>query len=103
MGASYNSVNKLFTGQVLRNGQPVPNIEVEVEYWGGGKTKAPTEAHIKQVIKTDDKGVFSYAMPKAGWWGFAAIMEADKAIQHEGKDKKVELDAVIWVKTYPMD
>jgi hypothetical protein len=29
-------------------------------------------------------------------------MEADKPIQREGKDKKVEIGAVIWIKAYPM-
>jgi cobalt/nickel transport protein len=93
----------IFTGQVLKNGKPVQNVDIEIEYWGAGKSAAPTSAHVKQVIKSDGNGVFSYAMPKAGWWGFAAIMESDQGMKHEGKDKKVELDAVIWVRTYPME
>ncbi|MEJ2716264.1 MAG: DUF4198 domain-containing protein [Deltaproteobacteria bacterium] len=92
----------VFTGQVFRDGKPVPNAEVEVEWWGKGKTKAPTDAHVTQVVKADDKGVFSYAMPKAGWWGFAALMESDKKIKKDGKDKDVEIGAVLWVQAYPM-
>jgi cobalt/nickel transport protein len=42
-------------------------------------------------------------MPKAGWWGFSAIMETDKPIKFEGKDRKVELGAVMWVRAYPME
>ena len=94
--------SNLFTGRVFRDGKPVPNAEVEVEFWGRGKTKAPTDSHIRQVIKTDPNGVFSYAMPKPGWWGFSAIMEGPESIKHEGKDKKVEIGAVIWVQAYPM-
>jgi hypothetical protein len=30
-------------------------------------------------------------------------MEADKPLKHEGKDKKVELGAVLWVHAYPME
>jgi cobalt/nickel transport protein len=93
----------LFKGQVLRDGKPVPDAEVEVEFWGKGKTKAPTDSHVTQVVKADANGIFSFAMPKAGWWGFAAIMEADAPMKHEGKDKKVELGAVIWVHAYPME
>jgi nickel transport protein len=93
----------LFTGQVLKDGKPVVDTNVEVEWWGKGKTKAPTDLHVKQVVKTDSNGVFSFAMPKAGWWGFSAIMEADAPIKHEGKDKKVELGAVLWVHAYPME
>jgi cobalt/nickel transport protein len=93
----------IFTGQVLKGGKPVADTEVEVEFWGKGKTKAPTDAHVTQVVKADGNGVFSFVMPKAGWWGFAALMEADKPVKHEGKDKKVELGAVLWVHAYPME
>lgn len=57
----------VFTGQVFNGGKAVPNAEVEVEWWGKGKTKAPTDAHVTQVVKADANGVFSFAMPKAGW------------------------------------
>jgi cobalt/nickel transport protein len=91
-----------FTGQVFMGGKPVPNAEVEVEWWGKGKTKAPTETHVTQVVKANAQGVFSFAMPKAGWWGFAALMEGPEKIKFEGKDKNVEVGAVIWVHAYPM-
>jgi cobalt/nickel transport protein len=93
----------LFTGRVFRDGKPVANSEVEVEFWGRGKTKAPTDSHIRQVIKTDPNGVFSYAIPKPGWWGFSAIMQGPESIKYEGKDKMVEIGAVIWVQAYPME
>ena len=54
------------------------------------------------MVKADKNGVFSFAMPKAGWWGFAALMEGSKPIKYEGKDKKVEIGAVLWVHAYPM-
>ncbi len=92
----------VFTGQVQRDGKPVAGCDVEVEFWGKGKTKAPTDSHVTQVVKTDGNGNFSFAMPKAGWWGFSALMEGDKPIKFEGKDKKVELDAVLWLHAYPM-
>ena len=92
----------VFTGVVFRKGKPVPNAEVEVEWWGKGKTKAATDSHVTQVVRTDEKGVFSFAMPKAGWWGFAALMDSDKKMKKGGKDKDVEIGAVIWVHAYPM-
>jgi cobalt/nickel transport protein len=52
---------------------------------------------VTQTIKTDANGVFSYATPKAGWWGFAALNPSDTLLQYEGKDKEVELGAVLWV------
>jgi cobalt/nickel transport protein len=92
----------LFTGRVFKDGSPAPDVDVEVEWWAKGAAQAPTDSHVRQVVKTDPNGVFNFAMPKAGWWGFSAIMEADKPIQREGKDKKVEIGAVIWIKAYPM-
>ncbi|MBI5251105.1 MAG: DUF4198 domain-containing protein [Desulfomonile tiedjei] len=93
----------LFKGQVFKDGKPVSGAEVEVEFWGKGKTKAPTDAHVCQVVKADHNGFFSFAMPKAGWWGFSAVMEAATPLKREGKDKKVELGAVLWVHAYAME
>ncbi len=93
----------VFSGRVLKGGKPVPDAQVEIEWWGKGKTKAPTDAHITQMTKTDANGVFHYAMPKSGWWGFSAVMEAPDTIRHEGSDKKVELAAVLWVQAHPME
>jgi cobalt/nickel transport protein len=90
-----------FTGKVLYKGQPVAGAEIEVEFYNkDGKYKNPTDAHITQVIKADEDGVFTYAMPFAGWWAFAALIEDDVTLKHDGKDYPVELGAVFWVKTY---
>lgn len=93
----------VFTGQVFKDGKPVPGAEVEVEWWGKGKTKAATDSHVTQVVKADENGVFTFAMPKAGWWGFAALMEADEKMKQDGEEKTVELGAVLWVNAYPME
>lgn len=53
---------------------------------------------ITQTVKADQNGVFTYAAPRAGWWGFAALNPADFQLDHEGQQKEVELGAVIWVK-----
>jgi len=94
----------LFRGIVKKDGQPVPFAEIEVEYWNaGGKVRIPGDAFITQVIKTDGNGVFSYAMPRAGWWAFAALVEADEKMKNpEGKDVPVELGGLIWVKCVDM-
>ncbi|MEE4243285.1 MAG: DUF4198 domain-containing protein, partial [Desulfopila sp.] len=94
----------IFTGQVLVNGEPVPGAEVEVEYLNEspGNTKfvhAPSDPYITQVVKADANGVFSYAMPKAGWWGFAALNEGAATMKKDGVEKGIEIGAVFWVKT----
>jgi cobalt/nickel transport protein len=88
-----------FQGIVKLNGKPVPYAEVEVEYYNEDhKAQAPTEYMITQTIKADGNGVFTYAAPKAGWWGFAALNPSDQKLDHDGEEKEVELGAVIWVK-----
>jgi cobalt/nickel transport protein len=85
----------VFQGIVKLDGKPVPFCEVEVEYYNkDGKAQAPTDYMVTQTIKADVNGVFTYAAPKAGWWGFAALNTSDKKI----KGKDVEIGAVLWVK-----
>jgi len=91
-----------FQGRVLMNGEPVPEAEVEVEYYNkGGKAEAPNEHMVTQVVKANENGVFTYVPPRSGWWGFSALNEADYTLEHDGKEKGVELGAVIWVQFLP--
>ena len=88
----------VFQGIVKINGIPAPYAEVEVEHYNrDGRASAPTEYMITQTIKADQNGVFTYAVPTPGWWGFAALSKADFKLQHNGEDKDVEIGAVIWV------
>lgn len=93
----------VFRGVVMLNGKPAPDTEVEVEYYNkDGKLKAEADPMITQVVKTDANGVFTYAMPRAGWWGFAALNEDEKKMKHDGQDVPVEIGALIWVETHDM-
>lgn len=94
----------IFRGIVRAGGQPVPFAEVEVEYYNqGSQVKAPAEPFITQVIKADANGVFSYAMPRAGWWAFAALIPGQEKMKNpEGQEVEVELGGLIWVKTVEM-
>ena len=94
-----------FRGIVKRGGKPVPFAEIEVEYYNqDGQVEVPNDAFITQVIKADAAGVFSYTMPRAGWWGFAALVEGDEKINNpDGEPVDVELGGLIWVKTVDMD
>lgn len=93
----------LFSGVVLRNGEPVPFAEIEVEFVNDGSVAAPNDAFVTQVLKADAAGVFSYAMPRAGWWGFAALTEGDaRGRAPDGKEVPVEEGALIWVKATDM-
>ena len=89
----------VFQGIVKLNGKPVPFADVEVEYFNRDqKARAPTDYMVTQTIKADPNGIFTYAAPRAGWWGFAALNAADFTLKHGDEEKEVELGAVIWVK-----
>lgn len=93
-----NYAGNVFQGRVLLDGKPVPGAEVEVELYNKDKKyKAPNDSMITQVVRADENGVFTYGVPFAGWWGFAALNTADEKMQREGAAKEVELGAVIWV------
>lgn len=88
----------VFQGVVMLEGEPVPNAEVEVEYYNeDGNASVPSDLMITQTVKADANGVFTYATPTDGWWGFAALNTAPETMQHDGMEKAVELGAVIWV------
>lgn len=88
----------LFSGVVTKAGAPVPYAEIEVEWVNDGSLSAPNDAFVTQVLRADANGTFSYAMPFAGWWGFAALLEADAPLPAPtGGMAPVEEGALIWV------
>jgi len=94
----------VFQGVVKTKGKPAPFTEVKVEYYNqDGKHDVEADPMITQVVKADTNGVFTYAMPKAGWWTFAALNKDDRTMKHNGKDYPVEIGAVLWVKTHDME
>lgn len=92
----------VFQGIVKVDGQPVPYAEVEIEYYNRDKRRtAPADYMITQTVKADGNGVFAYAAPWAGWWGFAALSEADFTLPRDGAEKPVEIGGVLWVHFEP--
>jgi cobalt/nickel transport protein len=93
-----NYAGNSFSGQVLVKGTPAAGAEVEVEFYNKGNALHPeSDYHVTQVIKADGNGIFTFTCPLAGWWGFAALSEADYTLKDpEGNEKGVELGAVLW-------
>jgi len=94
----------VFQGQVLVNGKPAPDATVEVEMYSGPgkKGEAPGNLMITQTVKADPNGIFTYAAPKAGWWGFSALSKAPYTLPKDGWQRPVELGGVLWVRFYDM-
>jgi cobalt/nickel transport protein len=101
----------VFQGQVLFDGKPVPGAEVEIEFMNHeplldsnsfakeGEVEAPQDSFVLQTIFADANGVFTFGIPRAGWWGFAAL---DLDPDYTYKDKKCSHDAVIWIQAKDM-
>lgn len=89
----------VFQAIVKLDGKAVPYAEVEVEYYNQDKKAlAPSDYMVTQIIKADGNGLFTYAAPVAGWWGFAALIVSDKKMMRDNDEKDLELGAVLWVK-----
>lgn len=96
--------HNIFSGVVRVGGEPAPFAEVEVEWVNDGSVTPPGDAFVTQVVKADGNGVFHYAMPRAGWWGFAALVDADYELPDpQGTPQPVELGGLIWVRAVDMD
>ncbi len=89
--------SNLFRGIVLKDGKPLPNARIEVEWINDTSIKIPADAFATQVVKADQNGVFAYAIPRAGWWGFNAITEG-KISGPDGKSADAEIGGTIWIK-----
>ncbi len=97
-----------FTGQVLSEGKPAAGAEIEIEYMAaepmmdkngaGGPTAVPMPGGAVVAI-SDANGMFTFGIPKAGFWGFAAL-GSGPATEHEGKE--LSQDAVMWVRAYDL-
>lgn len=87
----------VFQGVVILDRKPLPFAKIEIAYYNeDGKAVAPTDFMITQVVKTDSNGVFTYAAPRAGWWGFTA-RNTSRKMNRGGEQKKLELRAALWV------
>jgi cobalt/nickel transport protein len=88
-----------FTGQVLKDGTPLPDATVEVEYFNEGNRFMPKSMfHITQSIKSDPNGIFTINCPQAGWWSMAALTEGPTRIDSPEGPKNVEIGGILWIK-----
>ena len=110
MNRPYNIIaGSTFTGRVLSEGEPVAGAEVEIEYMASepdmdsAATTVPTvtpPAGGTVVAISDANGYFTFGVPRAGWWGFAALGVGPET-EHEGKT--LSQDAVIWIRAWDLE
>ncbi len=86
-----------FSGVVLLQGKPLPNCEVEVEYYDrDSQYPAAHDSLITQVVKTNGLGYFTFSFPWPGWWGMAALHDS-APITYNHKTAPLEIGGVLWV------
>jgi len=99
-----------FTGIVKSNGKVVPFAEIEVTYINrdidiknnkmeSAKIEIPQDSFGPMGIKANKNGEFTFAIPKAGFWGFCALGVGSNK---EYKGKELSQDAIIWIEAKPM-
>ncbi|VVN49916.1 hypothetical protein PS687_00112 [Pseudomonas fluorescens] len=101
----------VFRAVVLAEGKPVPFAEIEIEYlnhsvdiknnaFGQQDYVTAPQASFKSLSTySDAQGVVTIGLPRAGWWGIAALnIGATKTY----KGKPLSQDAVLWVQVRDM-
>ena len=92
-----------FSGVVLSEGEPVPGAAIEIEYVAAPPDMAANASPSATIVRppasalvaiADGDGTFTFGLPRAGWWGFAAL-DVGPDTEHQGKP--LSQDAVIWV------
>lgn len=97
-----------FTGRVLASGKAVAGATIEVEYMAAEPDMAANKARTPAVSPmpggtisaiSDSQGYFTFGVPKAGFWGFAALgVGPEKTF----KGKELSQDAVLWVRAFDL-
>ncbi len=94
-------VGNVFEGRVLYKGKPQAEVKVEVEYSNPAdearRLTASGTPYITQSVLTDSDGVFRYAIPREGWWGFAVTFDSDETKYFRKANRKVMRGATFWV------
>ena len=98
-----------FTGVVKSHGKAVPFAEIEVEsvtyqpdmknnrFSEQSNIDLPSDVFVTMTMYADANGTFTFGIPKAGHWGFAALGVGSET-EHQGKE--LSQDGVIWVQAH---
>lgn len=91
----------VFTGQLLRNGEPLAGATILIEEFLEhipAVADLPAEPFITREVKTDPNGVFSHTLPRAAWWVLAAEVEDAGQIVRDGVTYDLNGLTALWIK-----
>lgn len=87
----------LFTGLVLEDGKPAPNLTVEMGFINSLKIKTPSAWHHMLKTRTNSLGEFSFLLNLAGWWYCKVDMRGDPLKGPDGKLAPVIKSSLFWL------
>lgn len=101
-------VGSTFSGVVLKDGKPAAGVEIEIEHMVAEPDMSANKPQNDKVSEipggaivavTDTNGKFTFGIPKAGYWGFAALGSGPDT-EHKGKE--LSQDAVLWIQAHTL-
>ncbi len=92
------SVNSIFRGKAVLNGEPAANKLICVEFYNPqGYDSGSRATKIVHLLKTDRDGKFSFQVPWAGWWGFV-LLEDLNSLRVSKSGEPINIGGVVWTK-----
>ncbi|MCR5813332.1 MAG: DUF4198 domain-containing protein [Desulfovibrio sp.] len=85
-----------FTGRVLLENQPLPNVSVTLHRINTDGQKVPTDWHQNLSLRTNSLGEFSFTANRAGWWCAMAQLEGVPLKGADGQPKKLTQGTLFW-------
>lgn len=98
-----------FTGMLLREGAPLPFWQVEIVYLSAepdmetntiGETSVSPPPGGMLVVTTDEEGIFTVGVPRAGFWGFGALGSGPTTEAPDGQP--LSQDAILWIEAHDL-
>ncbi|WP_244404038.1 DUF4198 domain-containing protein [Pelagibacterium halotolerans] len=109
MTKPYNVMSgSTFSARVLRDGEPLPGHQVEIVYLNAVPDMEANRSVSNGVVPpdggvlvatTDDNGVFTVGLPRAGYWGFGALAAGPAFVNED--HVHISQDAILWVEVVP--
>jgi len=93
-------VGGVFQAQVLLDGKPLPNCEVEFEKYQPRtprEAELPGEEFITFEAKTDPNGIITFGLHEKGWFALTAIHGTGNKTTSDGKTGELIERSTLWI------
>ncbi len=90
-----------FSGRVLLDGKPAPDVTISMGRINSPRIEAQTRWHETLAARTDQAGQFSFVLDKPGWWYCEANIDGAPLKGPDGELKPVIRSAIFWLYVNP--